>query len=162
MYSTFVCYASCLASPKKRYSLNEVDAHCKPVIIFGCKRFWRLKKPFFIFFDNPLQFRQHSSSRSLITPPICYDTCSVHSDLLITRNIYAIMEFYVDHSASHFMRLCRKCTVITVITLSPTTAKGAQYMAVDLMRRERFLIVHGGDVNIMPQHSCRLLRLGFS
>ena len=53
VYSTFVCYVSCLASPKKRYSLNEVDAHCKPVIIFGCKRFWRLKKPFYIFFDNP-------------------------------------------------------------------------------------------------------------
>mmetsp|Transcript_30395 Transcript_30395/g.47621 ORF Transcript_30395/g.47621 Transcript_30395/m.47621 type:complete len:162 (+) Transcript_30395:480-965(+) len=30
---TFVCHASCLASPKKR-SLNEVDAHCKPVDVF--------------------------------------------------------------------------------------------------------------------------------
>ncbi len=57
-----------------------------------------------------MQFRQHNSSRSLITPSLCYSTCLDYSGLLITRNICAIMEFYVDHSASHFMRLCRKGT----------------------------------------------------
>ena len=57
-----------------------------------------------------MKCRQHSSSRSLITPSICYDTSLFYSDLLITRNIYAIMEFYVDDSASHFMRLFRKGT----------------------------------------------------
>lgn len=55
-----------------------------------------------------MECRQHNSSRLLKTPSICYDTCVVYSDLLIVRNIYAIMEFYVDHSVFHFMRLCRK------------------------------------------------------
>ena len=54
--------------------------------------------------------RQYNSSRSLITPSTCYDNWSVYSDLLITRIIYATMEFYANYSASHFMRLRRKGT----------------------------------------------------
>ena len=41
---------------------------------------------------------------------MCYDNCLVYSYLLITRIIYAIMEFYANHLASHFMGLRRKGT----------------------------------------------------
>ena len=44
------------------------------------------------------EYGQHNSRKPFKSPFIYYDHCYVYSDLLITRNMYAIMEFYVNHS----------------------------------------------------------------
>ena len=70
-----------------------------------------------------MEFRQYNGSRSLITPSICYDNCSVYSDLLL-------------HTSStpswSFTSIIRPLTswdfvgkaLIAVILLSPATPKG--------------------------------------